>query len=131
VVDTEVRAWFGWKRWTWTRIAFAVLCLANVFALYVVTENSHRDDARQVEQDYKVCVNGNALRLVIGQLVDLTQTSGVDYTKFKTFANLPPEFKAFLLELQSASSQPSNPNSFSENAHKLLAPRDCDAEFGR
>ncbi len=133
--------WFGWKRWTWVRLAFLLMVLAGALGFWLQAEANTRDDKQDqraaavlaqaaVNEDYQTCLRGNDVRQVIREVVDLTAQGGTtDLTTIAGFSSLDPETQVFLINLRdTTAARPSNVK-FREQAYALLVIRDCETEF--
>jgi hypothetical protein len=135
----SMKLWLGWTRWTWVRLAFASIVLLNVLGFFRLQENGNDDKERQAKQDqaqldssYRQCLSSNDGRSVLLSLVEKSTQQGFNPSAIPSFQNLDTATKQFFLDLAAgnvAASQDTNPDSFINQARKLLTLRDCEAEF--
>lgn len=125
------RLWLGFKRWTWIKVAFAILICTTFLGFRQQAELRQQDRTQAVQKSYDLCVAANNQRQLIVEIV----TSGnnapkFDVTLLPSFSKLDPDTKAFLIELQVAQFQFSTGDSgFVNRALELITFRNCEDEY--
>lgn len=142
-VDLNQPMWLGWRRWTWVRLAFAVMVAQSMFGFYQTDRISDDrvDDAkalaldlaqRTADEQYDTCLQRNEFRTIVSNIVILsTEGRTVDLTGVEGFDLLSEETQKFLLNLReetAANDGADNPMSFRNKALAELALADCEAE---
>lgn len=132
--------WLGWRRWTWVRLAFLLVVLASAYGFWHDAQIDARDDKQdrreeaeevqeEINQNYQACLRGNDTRVVIREVVDLTEEGGTtDLTSIEGFDRLSPETQVFLINLRDTTAA-SEDSDFKEQAYALLTIRDCEEEY--
>lgn len=99
--DLSQSLWFGVTRWTWIRLAFALIIVLAFVGFLSLRNTANRVDANAKRASYSSCVVGNESRATLVDLLTQSLDSGLDLTAPASFQSLDPPTQQYLKDVQS------------------------------